>query len=177
LSPPSAAIMSDDEGGDAPEQKEEQKVDTFESADSGASDTFPTQCSSIKKNGFAVMKGRPCKVVDTSTSKTGKHGHAKVHMIGIDIFSGKKYEEICPSTHNMDVPNVKRADYQCLAVSDDGFVSLLLPNGTTKDDLRLPEGELGEQIQAATDEGKEITVSVLTAMGEEAIIAMKEGAK
>ena len=32
-----------------------------------------------------VTQGSPCKIVDMSTSKTGKHGHAKVHLVGIDV--------------------------------------------------------------------------------------------
>jgi len=59
---------------------------TFENAESGASDTYPQQCSALRKGGHVMIKGRPCKIVDMSTSKTGKHGHAKVHLVALDIF-------------------------------------------------------------------------------------------
>jgi hypothetical protein len=89
---------------------------TFESTDAGASTTYPMQCSALRKNGHVVIKGRPCKIVDMSTSKTGKHGHAKVHLVAIDIFTGKKLEDLSPSTHNMDVPNVSRKEYQLVSL-------------------------------------------------------------
>merc|ERR1712029_726312 len=148
---------------------------TFESADAGASLTFPMQCSALRKNGFVCIKNRPCKIVDMSTSKTGKHGHAKVHLVAIDIFTGKKLEELCPSTHNMDVPNVTRKEYQLLDVSDDGFLSLMADDGETKDDVKVPDGEVGEKIEKLfTTEEKDTNVIVLTAMGEQAAIEAKE---
>lgn len=144
----------------------------FEGGDAGASATFPMQCSALRKNGFVMIKARPCKIVEMSTSKTGKHGHAKVHLVALDIFTGKKYEDICPSTHNMDVPNVKRKDYQLIGMEDD-FLSLMDDAGDTRDDLKCPEGEVGDEIRAAIAEEKEILCTVLSAVGEECVIATK----
>ena len=53
-----------------------------------------------------MIKGRPCKVVNVSTSKTGKHGHAKANFTAVDIFNGKKVEDVVPTTHTTYVPNV-----------------------------------------------------------------------
>merc|ERR1712063_167146 len=112
---------------------------TFESTESGASHTYPQQAGEIRKGSHLMIKGFACKCVEVSTSKTGKHGHAKAHIVAIDIFSGKKYEDLCPTSHNLDVPFVNKTEYQVLnADEDEGNVSLLLENGETKDDLNLP---------------------------------------
>ncbi|XP_057303625.1 eukaryotic translation initiation factor 5A-1-like [Hydractinia symbiolongicarpus] len=144
----------------------------FETGSSGASLTYPQQCSALRKNGFVIIKGRPCKIVEMSTSKTGKHGHAKVHMVALDIFTGKKYEDICPSTHNMDVPHVSRKDYQIVDIND-GFVSLMEDNGETKEDLKLPDNEIGAEVQTKFDKDESFLVTVLSACNEEQIVGTK----
>jgi translation initiation factor 5A len=149
---------------------------TFEQANAGASTTYPMQCSALRKNGHVVIKGRPCKIVDMSTSKTGKHGHAKVHLVAIDIFTGKKLEDICPSTHNMDVPNVTRTEYQLVNI-DDGFLNLMNQDGASKDDVKVPEGEIGLIISTGFEEGKDLLVTIVAAMGEEQAISVKDAPK
>ncbi|KAE9464375.1 hypothetical protein C3L33_03777, partial [Rhododendron williamsianum] len=82
----------------------------FESkADAGASKTYPQQAGTIRKNGYIVIKNRPCKV-----------------------------------------PHVNRTDYQLINISEDGFI---------KDGF---------------GEGKDLVVTVMSAMGEEQICALKD---
>ncbi|KAG5225478.1 eukaryotic translation initiation factor 5A family protein [Salix suchowensis] len=100
---------------------------------------------------------------------------AKCHFVVIDIFNGKKLEDIVPSSHNCDVPHVNHVDYQLIDISEDGFVSLLIENGNTKDDLRLPtDDSLPTQIKDGLGDGKDLVVSVMPAMGEEQICALKD---
>lgn len=44
-----------------PAEPQEQEQTTFDSADAGASHTFPQTASAVRKGGFMVIKGRPCK--------------------------------------------------------------------------------------------------------------------
>jgi len=155
---------------------DEQHEHTFESTGAGASLTYPMQCSALRKGGFVVIKGRPCKIVDMSTSKTGKHGHAKVNLTALDIFTGKKLEDLSPSTHNMEVPHVSRNEYQFL-YEDDGFMYLMTSDGTEKNDVKLPDNDVGKQIKAYEEAGTEAVVTIISAMGEEACVSVKEAPK
>ncbi|GFS22840.1 eukaryotic translation initiation factor 5A [Elysia marginata] len=146
--------------------------ETFEGADAGASSTYPQQCSALRKNGYVVLKNRPCKIVEMSTSKTGKHGHAKVHLVGIDLFTQKKYEDICPSTHNMNVPNVKRTDYQLVNITE-GYLSLMDDAGEVRDDLKVPDTDLGKEIVEKFENDESILVTVMKAMDEEMAVGTK----
>ena len=112
--------------------------ETFESTDAGASETYPMEAGQIRKGGHIMIKGNPCKVLDVSTSKTGKHGHAKCHFVAQDIFSGKKMEDLVPASHTTNVPFVKKVELQCMGVDDDGFVSLLTDDGGMREDIKLP---------------------------------------
>ena len=118
-------------------------------------------------------------LASVSTSKTGKHGHAKCNFTAIHIFNGKKYEDIVPSTHNVHVPFVTRQEYSLVDISEDGFVSLMKEDGTTREDVKLPEwpDNFAREIQAAFDTGKPQGVVVLSAMGHDQIVAIKEEAE
>ncbi|KAG6359948.1 hypothetical protein INS49_011002 [Diaporthe citri] len=131
----------------------------FAAANAGAVPTFPVQANQLKQGGYIVIDGHPCKITNIAKSKPGKHGHAKVVITGVDIFTGKKHDAGGPAGHSMDVPVVKRASYTLL---------------NEKIDVRVPEGELGERIREKFREGKDCSVVVLGAMGLEIAVEVAE---
>ena len=144
----------------------------FQSGDSGASASYPQQCSALRKGGHVLLKSHPCKIVEMSTSKTGKHGHAKVHLVGLDVITGKKYEDICPSTHNMNVPKVTRTDYQVIDVND-GYISMMSETGDTRNDIKVPEGDMGKEITDKFEKNDQYMVTVMKVMDDEIAVGTK----
>lgn len=156
------------------------EVEEFETTDAGAAKTIPTQCSALRKNGYVVIKNRPCKIVEMSTSKTGKHGHAKIHLTALDIFNNRKLEDICPSTHNMLVPHVLRREYDCLDIDEDGFMDLIDQEGGCRQDLKINDlcnvksvEEVKAMIKKIDTDSQVVQATVWSAMDEEIVKELK----
>ena len=88
-----------------------------------------------------MIKGHPCKVVNFSTAKTGKHGAAKAMVTGIDIFNSNKYECTFSSTESVDAPVCVKKEYTLSYIDDEGFMSLMNESGEIKEDLKIPEDD------------------------------------
>lgn len=152
----------------------------FEKTENMGALTAPISAGDVKKGTHILMgDNRPCKVVDVSTSKTGKHGHAKANIVGIDIFNDKKYQDVCPASKTLESPNIERIEYQVVFIKDDGFVFLTDKNGVTKEDLKLPDEtdddkEVSKRIQELIANEKTPMISVLKSMGMEKIETCKE---
>lgn len=114
--------------------------------------------------------------IAVSTSKTGKHGSAKCNFSATDIFNGKRYEDLHPSTETVAIPNVKRVEYSLVDISEDGFCSLMDAEGNMREDVKLPEwpDNYARELKTLFTDGKNLIVIVLSAMGHDQIMAHKE---
>ena len=149
-------------------------IEEFSDVDAGASNTEALKAGKIRKGDFIVISGKPCKVAEVSTSKTGKHGHAKATIVGIDIFTGKKYETICPTSHSVETPVIKREEWQVTDMDDEGFLNLMNEACEEKVDCKVEDEAMKEGIRESLNKGTEtVLVTVVCAMDTEKVMDWK----
>jgi len=123
---------------------------------------FPIEAHHIKKNKYVILKGKPCKIVDIKTSKTGKHGHMKVNITGIDVLTGKKYNDVQPGHANFTEFKIEKGEFQLVDMAADAL-HCLDSNGAEQLFNYDPEAELMKKLKEDFDSGKILMVSVVKA--------------
>lgn len=96
------------------------------------------QASKIQEGDVIVMEGEACKVKKTSTSRPGKHGHAKVRVEGVGMLDDKKRQTVMPGDEDVEVPIIDKRNAQVLSVSGDTAQVMDMENYKNFD-LEIPE--------------------------------------
>ncbi|MCD6275801.1 MAG: translation initiation factor IF-5A [Thermoplasmata archaeon] len=116
----------------------------------------------LKVGGYMVIDDEPCRIVEMTTSKPGKHGEAKARIVAIGVFDGQKRSVVYPVKHKVKVPIIEKKEAQILAVMGDE-VQLMDSETFETFELKIPEN-LKDQIAP----GK--TVQYWEALGKRAIM-------
>ncbi len=81
--------------------------------------TKPVELGSLKIGQYIMIDNVPCKIVDITKSKPGKHGGAKARITAIGIFEPVKKEIVGPTSSRADVPIIDKRKGQVLAIMGD----------------------------------------------------------
>jgi|UniRef100_A0A7J3Z6W9 translation initiation factor 5A len=73
----------------------------------------------LREGGYVVIDGEPCRVVEVSRAKTGKHGSAKVHIVAISLFTGSRKTLVGPADQRVEIPIIDKRIGQVIAVLGD----------------------------------------------------------
>ena len=105
---------------------------------------------SLKKGDTIIIDDAPCKVTDVSTSKPGKHGHAKVNLTAVGLLDGKKRNIVMPGHDKMDAPIIEKKSAQILSIV--GTKANVMETET----YETFEMDIPEELQGEVKEGSEI---------------------
>jgi len=104
---------------------------------------------SLKKGSYIVIDDVACKVVDTTTSRPGKHGHAKVNLMAVGLIDGKKRNLILPGHDMITVPIIEKKTAQVLSIS--GNTANVMDSETYETfDIEIPDELKGEVVEGAS---------------------------
>jgi translation initiation factor 5A len=80
----------------------------------------PAGVGSLREGRYIIVDGEPCRIVDVTKSKPGKHGSAKARIVAIGIFDGVKRSFVKPVDANVEVPMINKRSGQVFSVVSSG---------------------------------------------------------
>jgi len=104
----------------------------------------------LREGNFIVIDGEPCRIVEMSKAKTGKHGSAKAHVTAIGLFTGAKKTLVAPVDQRVEVPIIEKRPAQVLAITGNTVQLMDLETFETFE-TELPEGDLASKISPGAE--------------------------
>lgn len=104
----------------------------------------------LKPGNFVIIDGEPCKVLELTKSKPGKHGASKVRLEGMGIFDNRRRFLLKPSSADVEVPLIEKKAAQIISVSGD-IVQLMDLTDYSTFDASIPE-----ELKGKLEQGREI---------------------
>lgn len=141
-----------------------------------STDTFLYgQANDVQKNDLLLINDHPCKIVDRSTSKTGKHGGCKISFAGIDIFTGNKYCTIYRSDDKIKIPNILRNHYKIVDIEKDGdeyLFHLIDNNGLLRENIKI-DGDNVQDVYEKFIDDHDIDITIMEYLNNVIIVTYK----
>ncbi len=100
--------------------------------------TKPVSIGSLQKGNYVIVDGVACRVVDTQTSRPGKHGHAKVRLTAVGLLDDKKRVIVMPGHDSIETPIVEKKNAQVLSIQGDSAQVMDAETYETFD-LKIPD--------------------------------------
>jgi len=76
----------------------------------------PMDVGGLKVGSYVIVDGEPCRVVDYTKSKPGKHGSAKARVVAIGVFDKVKRSFVKPVDSQVEVPVIDKRSGQVIAL-------------------------------------------------------------
>jgi translation initiation factor 5A len=100
----------------------------------------PMDLGALKVGSYIILDGEPCKIVNYTKSKPGKHGAAKARIVAIGVFDEAKRTIVKPVSAQVDVPLIEKKTGQVIAILPTA-VQLMDLETYTITETPLPEEE------------------------------------
>jgi len=113
--------------------------------------TMYAELGSLKNGNFIVIDGEPCRIVEITKAKTGKHGSAKAHVVAIGIFTGNKKTLVAPVSQRVEVPIIDKRTAQVIAVTGDTVQLMDLETYETLESEMPEEPEIRDKLQPGAE--------------------------
>jgi translation initiation factor 5A len=123
----------------------------------------PIEASHIKKGMYIILQGRPCKIVNISFSKTGKHGHMKAAMTGIDVINSSKHMVSIPGHNSLTQFEIQKNIYTLVNIEEDTNTIECLNSDNNLVTIILQVTEEFTKLKEVFDTEKQFTLTIIRA--------------